>query len=42
MKKRIIAILLVGLLLFCLSACSNPKEEAVPTNILEQMNNGEI
>lgn len=42
MKKRIIILGMLILLLAALAGCSNPKRDALPTNIQEQMREGTL
>lgn len=42
MKKRVILLGMAVVLMFALTACSNPKRDAVDTNIQEQMENGTL
>lgn len=42
MKKRFILIGLTGILALALVGCSNPKRDAVDTNIQEQMEAGTL
>lgn len=42
MKKRVIVLGLAVVLICALTACSDPKSDAIDTNIQEQMENGTL
>lgn len=42
MKKRFILLGLLGVLVLTITGCSNPKRDAVDTNIQEQMETGTL
>jgi hypothetical protein len=42
MKKRVAVVLLFGLIMLGITGCSNPKGDAVPTDIQTEMQNGTL
>jgi outer membrane murein-binding lipoprotein Lpp len=42
MKKKVVAAVLIGLIILCMVGCSNPKRDALPTDIQTEMQNGTL
>lgn len=42
MRKRVVILGMLTILLVTLAGCSNPKRDALPTNIQEQMEEGTL